>query len=158
MTEPNFLNQALPDLKLQTIDGETVSITAVLNQQLTLLSVLHGTWCPECVSQFRSLQQHRSEIAAAGAKIVVVTQDTLGPLMAFLISSRPPLEYVVLADPDNSAHQAIGAGQDTLDIIVDRHGIVRWTKQWKDHRDHPGYQSMVQILREIEKHTRLAAS
>lgn len=151
MTKPLLVNQQLPDLKVQTIVGETVSITAVLGQQLTLLSFLHGTWCPECVSQFRSLQQHRSEIADAGAKIVVVTQDTLGPLMAFLISSRPPLEYVVLADPDNSAHQAIGAGHDTLDIVVDQRGIVRWTKQWRDHRDHPGYQSIVQILLTIDQ-------
>jgi len=60
----------------------------------------------------------------------------------------------VLADPDNSVHGTLGVGQDTLDIIVDRRGIVRWTKQWTDHRDHPGYQSMVQILREIEKQSR----
>lgn len=149
MTESTLLNQPLPDLKLQTVEGTTVSITEAVGQQLTLLSFLHGTWCPECVSQFRSLQQHRSEIAAAGAKIIVVTQDTLGPLTAFLISSRPPLEYTVLADPDNLAHQAIGAGQDTLDLIVDQRGVVRWLKQWRDHRDHPGYQSIVQILQTI---------
>ena len=150
MTEPVLLNQPLPELKLQTVEGEAITISTVVNQQLTLLSFLHGTWCPECVNQFRSLQQHRSEIVATGAKIVVVTQDTLGPLMAFLVSSRPPLEYTVLADPDNSAHQAIGA-EGTLDMIVDRHGVIRWAKQWQDHRDHPGYQSMVETLREIDK-------
>ena len=143
------VGQRLPERKVQTATGVSTSIEAYLGSRATLLNFLHGTWCAECVSQLDSLQRHKREITEAGADIVVVTRDKPESLATFLLSATPFLGYTVLADPDGTAHQRVGAGGHTLALVVDRQRAVRWVTHWSDHRDQPGYQMILQILQEV---------
>ena len=115
----------------------------------TLLYFLHGTWYPECVGQYHLLQRYRPQIKMTGADIVVITGDDVETLTTFLTSAVPPLEYMVLTDPQCLAYQKIGAGGDTLAIIVDGQGLVRWLARWPDHQDEPGYELILQALQEV---------
>lgn len=142
------VGQRLPELKVQTATGVSTSIEAYLGSRATLLNFLHGTWCAECVSQLYSLQRHKREITEAGADIVAVTRDKPESLATFLLSATPPLGYTVLADLDGAAHQRVGAGGHTMALVVDGHQMVRWVTHWSDHRDQPGYQTLLQILQE----------
>ncbi len=65
------------------------------------------------------------------------------------MTARPPLDYAVLADADNVAHRRVGADEDTALIVVDAQGIVRHMAIWREHEDHPGYQAVLQTLRDI---------
>ncbi len=136
----------MPDLKAQAADGTVTSVKAHLGSQGTLVSFLHGTWCAECASHLYSLRQHRQQIAAAGADVVVITLDKPEVLAAFLASAVPPLGYTVLADPDHSAHEEAGVGQDTMSLVVDSRGVVRWLASWSDHRDRPSYEIVLQAV------------
>lgn len=146
MTNQLHIGETLPDLKVQTADGTVTSVKAHLGAQSTLLSFLHGTWCAECVSHLYSLRQHRQQIAAAGADVVVITLDKPEVLAAFLASAVPPLGYTVLADPGHSAHEKVGVGQDTMSLVVDRRRVVRWLASWSDHRDRPSYEIILQAV------------
>ncbi len=148
MSDLLTVGQRLPEMKVLTAAGVAISIEARLSHRVTLLNFLHGTWCAECVSQLYRLQRHRREIAAAGADIVVITRDKPESLATFLLSASPSLEYTVLVDPDGAAHQQVGAGGHTMALVVDGHLTVRWMTHWSDHRDQPGYQTLIQILRE----------
>jgi peroxiredoxin len=149
MADPLHIGQPLPDLAVQAADGKATFVRVHLGSQSTLLSFLHGTWCAECVSHLYSLRQHRPQIVAAGADVVVITLDKPEALAAFLASAVPPLGYTVLADPDHSAHEKAGVGQDTMSLVVDVNGIVRWLASWSDHRSHPGYAVIVNALRGV---------
>lgn len=140
--------QRLPEMKVMTAAGITISVEACLSRRVTLLNFLHGTWCADCVSQLYRLQRHRREIAAAGADIVVITRDKPESLATFLLSASPSLEYTVLVDPEGAAHQRVGAGGHTMALIVDGHLMIRWVTHWSDHRDQPGYQTVLQLLQE----------
>jgi len=142
------IGQPLPELSAQTPDGKATTVQAHLGPQKTLLYFLHGTWCAECVSQLYSLQRHKRELAAAGADIVVITRDKPESLATFLLSASPSLEYTVLVDPDGAAHQQVGAGGHTMALVVDGHLTVRWVTHWSDHRDQPGYQTLLRVLQE----------
>ena len=144
------VGQRLPELRVLTALGVPTSVGAHLGSPATLLNFLHGTWCPDCVSQVYSLQRHKRKIAAAGAEIVVVTRDKPEALDAFLLSARPSLEYIVLVDPDGGAHRQVGAGGHTLALVVDHHQTVRWVTHWSDGRDQPGYQTLRKVLQEDE--------
>ncbi len=144
------IGQTLPELNAQTADGQATTVQAHLGQQNTLLYFLHGTWCPECVGQFHLLQRYLPRIRAAGADIVVITGDDLEALTTFLASAVPPLEYTVLTDPQRVMYQMIGVGGDTVAVIVDRQGVVRWLARWPEHQEEPGYEIFVQALREVQ--------
>ncbi len=143
------IGQPLPELNVQTSEGKTTMVQAHLGPHKTLLYFLHGTWCPECVGQFHLLQRYRPALLAAGADVVVITNDDLEALTTFLASAVPPLEYIVLTDPRRLAYQAIGAGGDTVAIIADWQGVVRWFMRWPEHHEEPGYETFLQALHEV---------
>jgi peroxiredoxin len=145
--------QRLPELKVLTATGEATSVEAYLGSRVTLLNFLHGTWCPDCVSQLYRLQWHKQEIAAAGANIVVVTRDTPEALAAFRLGTRRSLEYAVLVDPDGATQRRVGAGGHTLALVVDRQQRVRWVTHWRDRHDESGYQTLLQVLQEAGETT-----
>ncbi len=140
--------QRLPDLKVLTATGDATSIETYLGSRVILLNFLHGTWCPDCVSQLYRLQWHKQEITAAGADIVVVTRDKPETLAAFLSSTEHSLEYIVLVDPDGASHRRVGAGGHTLALVVDLQRRVRWVTHWRDRHDEAGYQKLLQVLQE----------
>jgi len=84
-----------------------------------------------------------------GAELVAVTGEESDTLSAFLQSTLPALEYTVLADPKHSASYAIKAGGDTIAIIVDDQGVVRWFERWPEHQDEPEYGIILQALRDV---------
>jgi hypothetical protein len=66
-----------------------------------------------------------------------------------LQSTQPPLEYTVLADPKHSASHAIQAVGDTIAMIVDYQGVVRWFERWLEHQDDPRYGIILQALQDV---------
>lgn len=151
MSEPLQIGNPLPEMETETANGQLTTVQAHLGQKQTLLYFLHGTWCPECVGQYHLLQRYLPRIKEMGMELVVVSGEESDTLSAFLQSTQPALEYTVLADPRHSASHAIQAGDDTMAIIVDRQGIVRWFERWPAHQDEPGYGVIMQALHDVQE-------
>lgn len=149
MSELLQVSQTLPTLEAETADGRKTTVQAHLGPRQTLLYFLHGTWCPECVGQYHLLQRYLPRIKETGAELVAVTGEQSDTLSAFLQSTQPALEYTVLADPKHSASHAIKAAGDTIAIIVDYPGVVRWFERWPEHQDEPRYGIILQALRDV---------
>ncbi len=149
MSELLQVGKPLPNMEVETADGQKTTLHISLGLEQTLLYFLHGTWCPECVGQYHLLQRYLPRIKETGAELVVVTGEDTDALTAFLKSAQPALEYVVLADPKRSAYLAMKADSDTIAIIVDHRGIVRWFERWPDHQDEPGYEILLQALHDV---------
>jgi|GEM_PF-4132038 len=149
MSEELQIGQPFPNMEVETGDGQRTIVQAHLGPKQTLLYFLHGTWCPECVGQYHLLQRYLPRIKETGAELIVITGEEPETLTAFLRSAHPSLEYTVLTDPTRSAYHAIKAGGDTMTIIVDNQGIVRWFERWPDHQDEPGYEIILQALRDV---------
>jgi peroxiredoxin len=149
MSEPLQIGTPLPEMEAETAEGRRTTLQTHLGPKQTLLYFLHGTWCPECVGHYHLLQRYLPRIKETGAELVAVTGEGSDTLWAFLQSTQPPLEYTVLADPKHRAAQAIKAGGDTIAIIVDNQGVVRWFERWPQHQDEPGYGIILQALRDI---------
>jgi peroxiredoxin len=149
MSEPLHIGNPLPDMEAETANGRRTTVQAHLGPKQTLLYFLHGTWCPECIGHYHLLQRYLPRIQDARAELVAVTGEESDTLSAFLQSTQPALEYTVLADPKHSASHAIQAGGDTIAIIVDNQGVVRWFERWPEHQDEPGYEIILQALRDV---------
>lgn len=151
MSDSIQIGQLLPDLQVQTNEGQPLALASLINAPGTLLNFMHGTWCPECVNQLRSLQRHQGTIAATGAKVVVIMADVSAHVAAFQLAAQPSLGYTVVADPEGITHRQVGAGDDTAMAVVDAQRIVRYFATWRDHRDHPGYQAILQTLQGLNR-------
>jgi peroxiredoxin len=147
MVELLQIGQSLTEMEVETSDGQKTIVQSRLGSKHTLF--LHGTWCPECVGQYHLLQRYLPHIKETGAELVVVTGEDVDALTGFLKSAEPALEYPVLADPKHNAYNAIKAGDDTVAIIVDCQGVVRWFERWPEHQDEPGYEIILQALRDV---------
>lgn len=143
------IGQLLPDLQVQTGAGQPLALSTLLGSPSTLLNFMHGTWCPECVNQLRSLQRHERTIAVTGAKVVVIMADVPAHVAAFQLAAQRPLAYTVVADPEGTTHRQIGADDDPAMIVVDVQRIVRYFAIWRDHRDHPGYHAVLQTVQDL---------
>jgi peroxiredoxin len=149
MSDSIQIGQPLPDLQVRTNEGQPLALASLLGASSTLLSFMHGTWCPECVNQLRSLQRHQQAIAATGTRIVVIMADAPAHVAAFQLAAQSPLNYAVVADPDGAMHRQIGASDGTAMIAVDARSIIRYCAIWHDHRNHPGYQAILQTLQDL---------
>jgi len=153
MSETLQIGQPLPKLEGMTKHGQITTVQAHLGPKQTLLYFLHGTWCPECVGQYHLLQRYLPRIRETGAELLVITGEELETLTAFLQSTHPSLEYTVLTDPKRNTYHIIGAGDDTVAVIVDGRGIIRWFARWADHQGEPGYETILLALREVPSHS-----
>lgn len=151
MSEPLQIGKLLPEMETVTANGRKTTMQAHLGGKQTLLYFLHGTWCPDCVGQYHLLQRYLPHIKKTGTELVVVSGEESDTLSAFLQSTQPALEYTVVADPTRIASQAIKAGDDTIAIILDREGVVRWFERWPVHQDEPGYQTILKALRDVRE-------
>lgn len=139
---PLLAGQRLPELPALTAAGVPTLINAYLGDGVTLLSFLHGTWCADCVRQIYSLQRSARELAVVRAKVVVIVQDRVEALAGFLMSARPPLPFMMLADPTGAAHRRVGAGGQMFMLVVGPPGMV--LRHW-----HLGDQSSASGLPEL---------
>jgi peroxiredoxin len=143
------VGQQLPELQALTPEGAATLISTRFGLRKTLLFFMHGTWCPPCVGQLHLLQRYLPKIEATGADIIVLVNDDLETLQTFLTSAVPTPEYTVLSDPKRSAYQQVGIGSDTVVLIVNNQGLIRWLVRWPDHQQEPGYEVILQALRAV---------
>jgi thiol-disulfide isomerase/thioredoxin len=58
---PLLIGQSAPNSKLQTVDGDPVSLKALTMQKPTVLIFYRGGWCPYCNRQLAGLKDIESE-------------------------------------------------------------------------------------------------
>jgi peroxiredoxin len=90
-----------------------------------LLVFVHGTWCASCVPTFYSLAKYAPVYQRDGVNVAIVTEDAPGTLATFKRSAPMPIDYALLSDSDETAHQDYKVGATRLWLLTDPDGVVR---------------------------------
>jgi thiol-disulfide isomerase/thioredoxin len=69
---PLLIGQAAPNSKLQTVDGDPVSLKALTMQKPTVLIFYRGGWCPYCNSQLAGLKEIEGQLDDLGYQILAI--------------------------------------------------------------------------------------
>ncbi len=119
-----LVGQPAPDLTLETIDGQPVSLAALRGRPV--LVNFWATWCPPCREEFPHMVAAYADHEDEGLEILgVMHQDFAAGARAF--AADMGATWPILADPEDSAFDGwIVAGLPTS-FFVDREGIVRGT-------------------------------
>jgi peroxiredoxin len=127
------ISTAAPELDLIDATGAPVRLGDYRDHSHVLLYFMRAVTCPVCVRHVRDLARHVDEYAALGTRILVVVPEGLSTASAW--AARQRLPFPVVTGVDGSPHEAVGllravfgAVQQSGTILIDRAGLVRYTK------------------------------
>ena len=117
---PILIGETVPDAQLVNPKGQTVSLSALLSSQKTVLVFYRGGWCPYCNRQLAGLAEIENSVLELGFQIIAISPDDHRNLIAS--SDKNAYRYQLLSDPDAKLIQKIGIGfmtnAKTKDYII----------------------------------------
>ena len=123
-----MLGQRRPDFVLADAAGRTVTADA-FDGQVVLVN-FWATWCTPCVEEMPMLSQLQQDHAGQGVTVVGIAVDE--PERAREFARSLQLDYTVLFGLPEAmlAGRRYGNGSGMLpySVLVDRAGVIRWTR------------------------------
>ena len=98
------LGSPLPELKLQSSEGDEVDVNALAKTGTLMLVFYRGGWCPFCNYQIHSLAKAYPEFQKRGVTPVAISVDL--PNEASKTQTSWKIPFPVLTDPELVAHKA----------------------------------------------------
>ena len=105
---PLLIGQFAPNSKLQTVNGDPVSLKALTMQKPTVLIFYRGGWCPYCNRQLAGLKDIEGQLDALGYQILAISPETPDQLQAQKLQTKFAVQ--LLADPELEAISGFGIG------------------------------------------------
>lgn len=151
-----------PDFSLQTLAGQTVTLSTLTSNRPVVLLVLRG-WpgyqCPLCTAQVGDYISSAAAFEQAGVQVVMVYPGPAANLKAhageFVNGKNWPEKFLLVTDPDfkmiNSYDLRWNAPGETCypsTFILDRKGTVRFAKISHTHGDRTKATEVLSKLKE----------
>ncbi|HEY0970274.1 MAG TPA: TlpA disulfide reductase family protein [Gemmatimonadales bacterium] len=117
------LNQAAPDFRVTTLEGEPVTLDS-LRGQVVLLN-FWATWCPPCRVEMPGFQDVYEERRGEGFVVLGVSTDAAGrrPVVDFL--REKGITYPVAMANGEIVNAYGGARVLPTSFLIDRDGLIR---------------------------------
>jgi thioredoxin-dependent peroxiredoxin len=127
------VGQKAPDFALQDQDDATVRLSDLRGRRVVLYFYPRAD-TPGCTTQACGVRDREADYAAAGARVVGVSPDSVGAIRRF--DDRHGLGFTLLADEDHSVAETYGVwvekerdgkaywGVQRATFIVDPEGVV----------------------------------
>ncbi len=115
-----------PDLKLQDLEGNPVSLADYRGQVVLLNN--WATWCPPCKAEMPDLEAYHEAHKDEGFTVIAVNAgDRPNEVAAFAQAYH--LTFPVWPDPSTETLRAFGIQGLPTSYLIDRNGMVRatWT-------------------------------
>jgi peroxiredoxin len=149
-----------PDFQLATVEGQPLRLSEITPKGPVVLCVLRGYpgyQCPFCSRQVQEFHREAAKFAAAGAQVVMIypgpPQDLEKRAAEFLSDKPLPAGFHLLLDPDYQFTNQYGlrwdAARETAypsTFLIDRHGVIFFTKIVKAHGGRTTPQELLDVL------------
>lgn len=116
---PLLLGSPLPDVKLATLDGSSVTLKQQVAGKPAILVFYRGGWCPYCNLQLSELRLIKQPAEALGYQIIAISPDLPAELAKTLGNDK--LDYTLLSDSKADALRAFGIGYRLDDASFDKY-------------------------------------
>ncbi|MEM0909486.1 MAG: peroxiredoxin-like family protein [Pseudomonadota bacterium] len=105
---PLLNGMAVPNVKVQTTDGDPLSLHGLFMQKPTVVVFYRGGWCPYCTRQLAGLKDIEQDLVDAGYQIVAISPET--PEMLQSQKLKTEFSAQLISDADLNAIRAFGVG------------------------------------------------
>lgn len=103
---PLLYGETIPDAKLTSPEGNSVSLNELITQKPTILLIYRGGWCPYCNAHLSEIQKVDKEILSLGYQILAISPDS--PENLKQTSDKDKLTYSLYSDADGKLIKAMG--------------------------------------------------
>lgn len=112
-SQPEFVTpllngQQIPDVKLQTVDGDWVELQSLVAEKPTVVLFYRGGWCPYCNRQLAGLKPVEKKFTDLGYQILAISPDT--PARLKEQQTKEEFAVTLLSDNKLDAIRAFGIG------------------------------------------------
>jgi len=151
----------LPDIKLSTPDGESVSSTSFRGHK-SLLLFYRGNWCPICMAQIKEIASSYRELADRGVRVYLISPQPDSHSASLSARFEAPMTFLV--DSGNRAARTLGIahrwgtpmGMQVLGyksetvlptvVLTDEEGIILWADKTDNYRVRPEPETFLRVL------------
>lgn len=142
-----------PDFTLPNRDRQTVTLSDYRGR--TVVLAFHPlAFTPVCSTQMRTYEQEQPRFRALGVTVLSISNDA-NPAKKAWAESLGGISYEMLSDyfPHGAVASSYGVLRDDgladrAVIVVDKDGIVRWTKRY-DMPDQPDVEELIGVLEKL---------
>lgn len=123
---PITVNQPAPDLTLQDLDGNLVSLSDYRGEVILLNN--WATWCPPCKEEMPEFNQYYNSYKDQGFQVIAVEAgDPEQQVRAFVEENG--IDFIILLDPENLSLKTYQNQSLPNSFVIDREGNLRlaWT-------------------------------
>ena len=162
--DPPKVGDKAPDFSLKTLDGQTVTLSALTAKQDVVLVLLRG-WpgyqCPICERQVQDLISSEDKFAETKAQLLFVYPGPADDLKAHALEfaemkgKQWPKSYLYVMDPDYTMVNAYNLRWDApretsypSTFVIDKKGIIQFAKISKTHG---GRSSASEVIAAVKK-------
>jgi cytochrome c biogenesis protein CcmG/thiol:disulfide interchange protein DsbE len=117
-----LMGQPAPDFTLQTIDGQTVSLSSLRGRPVIVN--FWASWCVPCREEFPLLVSAYQKYSGDGLQILGVIYND-GPQTATDFAKSYGATWPLLQDPNQTAWKSFKNSLVPVSYYIDRDGIVR---------------------------------
>jgi peroxiredoxin len=103
---PIKVGQEVPDSKLLNSEGDTLSLSKVIEGKKIVLVFFRGGWCPYCTKHLKALQEVQDEIKEAGFEMIAITVDNVKN--SNKVVSKKDLDYLLFSDVNGTTIDNFG--------------------------------------------------
>jgi peroxiredoxin len=139
-----FAQQTIPDITLQTTDGNSVSLRSYLGKGPVQFS-FWALWCEPCKQELKVMSGVYDSLSKAGYTLVAICEDnqkSVAKVRSFVAAKG--WNFPVLLDPDGNALRQLNGQTIPFALIADKDGKI--------HSTHVGYMAgdEVPVKKEIQ--------
>ena len=73
---PLLNGMRVPDVTVKTVDGDPVSLRAIVMQKPTLILFYRGGWCPYCNRQLAGIKNIEADLTKLGYQILAISPQS----------------------------------------------------------------------------------
>ena len=114
---PLNIGNEIPDVTVQSLDGEAVPLREPVSEAPTVLIFYRGGWCPYCMTHLSAIAQTQSELREMGYQIVGISPDRPEKLRESVEGEE--LSYTLLSDSPMAAAKAFGIAFQVDDETIE---------------------------------------
>lgn len=103
---PLMIGSAIPDVTVQTIEDEQVSLREQLIGQKSVIIFYRGSWCPHCNRHLSGISEIEAELSEMGYQIVAISPDQ--PKVTAETMEEQEGSYALFSDSKMAASDAFG--------------------------------------------------
>ena len=116
----------LPDISLNTLNGEEINIQSISSNDKIAVVSLWATWCVPCIKELDAISEYYEEWKdeVDFELYAVSTDDSRTIKRVNAMVNGKGWEYTVLLDSNNELQRALGASTIPLTLIIKNNKIV----------------------------------